>query len=363
MRRMSRKPSVVSSATRAPFRSISALVATVVPWTKVEIAVVSMEALAKESNTARDGCGGRGGDLRDLQLAGIGVVEDEIGERSTGVDAGSDAHRATFRRAGKIVDNPRPRPRRCQRRAAHGISTTPHGYASPDPDSQPPRTWGLRFVREALTSAARALRDLLDTLERHAEEVGGVPDTEAEIVDEAGDRVSGGGRRFGSSHGETCARAATPAHGRERIARQSNVIDELGRIRAFDPQRESFTNTTTRFDEAATMTVTTRNRRDVSDPGARLVALEYDAVGHRSHFFPRHGSRSRSIARSVPGGRSTPRWIGTVVWQRSQRIRTCDPSWRTTSHPSSLSFRRTCTCRPVNCSHASIVLDARWTSP
>ena len=75
-----------------------------------------------------------------------------------------------------------------------------------------------------LTSAARSLRDLLDPLERDAEEVGSVPDTEAQIVDEVRDRIGGGCRRFGSNQCEAGTRAATPAYGRERIARQSDVI-------------------------------------------------------------------------------------------------------------------------------------------
>ena len=78
-----------------------------------------------------------------------------------------------------------------------------------------------------LMSASRALRDLLNTLERDAEEVGSVSDTEAQIVNEAGDRVGGGCRRFGSNHGGTGTRAATPAYGGECIARQSHVVDEL----------------------------------------------------------------------------------------------------------------------------------------
>ncbi len=200
----------------------------------------------------------------------------------------------------------------------------------------------VRADRSGLPLAAREIHDLLDALKRNAEQVGGIPDTEAQIVYETGNRVGGGRRGLRSNHREACTRAATPAYGGERVVRQSDVVDELGGVRAFDPERKSFTNATPCFDEAAAVAVTTRNRRDAGDPGAGLVALEHDAIAHRSHFFPRHGSRSRSMARSVPGGRSTPRWTGTVVWQRSQRIRTCDPFWRTTSHPSSLSLRRTC---------------------
>jgi butyryl-CoA dehydrogenase len=55
MRRMSRKPSVVRSATSAPLRSMSAFVATVVPCTKYAISRVSKPAFANESNTACEG--------------------------------------------------------------------------------------------------------------------------------------------------------------------------------------------------------------------------------------------------------------------------------------------------------------------
>jgi hypothetical protein len=50
------------------------------------------------------------------------------------------------------------------------------------------------------------------------------------------------------------------------------------------------------------------DRRHTREPRAALVPLEDNPISlHRSHLDPRHGSRSRSIARSVPGGRSCPR--------------------------------------------------------
>jgi len=67
-----------------------------------------------------------------------------------------------------------------------------------------------------------------------------------------------------------------------------------------------------------------------------------------NHRLPRHGSKSRSIARSVPGGRSCPAWTGTVVTHLPQRTRTCEPTCRTSTHPRSRSRRSR--SLPVTCS-------------
>lgn len=205
------------------------------------------------------------------------------------------------------------------------VPVTNSARATPEPVRRPGRGENDRHHNPYLPAAAPQFYDLLNALKRQAEEVGGVPDAQAEVVDKAADSVGGGCRRFRADLREANPRAATSAHGGERVARQSDVVDELGAVGVRDPEGEGLANTPPRLDEAATVAVTPRHRRDPGDPGTGLVALEHDTVGHRSHFVPRQGSRSRSIARSVPGGRSAPRWTGTVVWQRPHRIRTCDP--------------------------------------
>ena len=73
--------------------------------------------------------------------------------------------------------------------------------------------------------------------------------------------------------------------------------------------------------------------------GLHVLLLEVAVVGHWvRHFGPRHGSRSRSMERSVPAGMS-PVWRAITVWQWPQRQISCDPLWRTGSQPSWRSLR------------------------
>src|SRR2546428_716688 len=109
------------------------------------------------------------------------------------------------------------------------------------------------------------------------------------------------------------------------------------------PEIEGFTDAFPGLVDRASVGVTARHARHPRDPRATLVALIDDLVpvhlNLRSHFLPRHGSRSRSIARSVPGGRSSPAWTGTVVRQSPHSTRTWDPRCRTGAHGGGRSAR------------------------
>src|SRR5439155_256063 len=95
------------------------------------------------------------------------------------------------------------------------------------------------------------------------------------------------------------------------------------------PEIEGFTDAFPCLVDRASVGVTARHARHPRDPRSTLVALIDDLVAAhlnlRNHFLPRHGSRSRSIARSVPGGRSSPAWTGTVVRQSPHSTRTWYP--------------------------------------
>jgi hypothetical protein len=100
-------------------------------------------------------------------------------------------------------------------------------------------------------------------------------------------------------------------------AREADVVDKLDALRVLDPEAERLTGSPSRLLDRSPVRMASGNAGDGRDPRAALVAFVDDAIPlHPSQSFPRHGSRSRSIARSVPGGRSSPAWIGTVVLQR-----------------------------------------------
>lgn len=87
-----------------------------------------------------------------------------------------------------------------------------------------------------------------------------------------------------------------------------------------------------------------RELLEVGHPLARArIELEGCYKGRRrhrpSHPFPRHGSTSRSILRSVPVGMSPP-WTAMVVKQSPHRIVTCDPDWRSSTQPRRANSRR-----------------------
>jgi hypothetical protein len=76
---------------------------------------------------------------------------------------------------------------------------------------------------------------------------------------------------------------------------------ELGGLGIFSPERQRLPKPPARLLERPAVRVAAAKTPDAGDPRAALVAFENDSIVatlHRSHFFPRHGSRSRSIARS-----------------------------------------------------------------
>src|SRR5207247_11071426 len=165
--------------------------------------------------------------------------------------------------------------------------------------------------------------ELLNALVGEAEQLTGIAQTDAELVYESSYRaLCLALSRLALALGPL-ARASCPLHRGAGRSRESNpLLDGCG-FCVVDPQTERFPNATTRLIERASIGMAAPNFSDADDPGAGLITLEDSRVlAQRSHFLPRHGSRSRSIARSVPGGRSRLECTGTVVSHLAQRTRT-----------------------------------------
>ena len=129
----SSKPAVVSSSTRAPLRSSSAFVPTVVPSVTEATADGSTPASSKQSKIACAGAAGRRRLLADDEHARLVVEHDEVGEGASGVDAGVERHAqpsgwrhrrtaaaSTRRRAPRSRDRRSPRARRPPPRSTRG---------------------------------------------------------------------------------------------------------------------------------------------------------------------------------------------------------------------------------------------------
>lgn len=83
-----------------------------------------------------------------------------------------------------------------------------------------------------------------------------------------------------------------------------------------EPQRNRVLKVVAQAGQCAGVRVYATQRRHAGNPVPRLIPFDLgdvpDVAHPLSHCLPRQGSRSRSIARSVPLGRS-PLWIGMTV--------------------------------------------------
>ena len=90
MANVSSKPAVVTKAMRAPLRSSSALVATVVPWrTSISVAPVRLAICSMALRIARAGSAGVEGSLSTSRLPAAAI--DAIGERAACIDGDGEA--------------------------------------------------------------------------------------------------------------------------------------------------------------------------------------------------------------------------------------------------------------------------------
>jgi len=159
-----------------------------------------------------------------------------------------------------------------------------------------------------LPQALRGLTKLLHALVRQTQEIRDIANAEAKLVDQPMHGVARGRARGITGGCQPMPRIAAPPYGGGGVMRNPNVVRQFGCIRILDPQPEYPPNASSRLDEAATVRVASGDGRHSRNPSAAFIPLQDDAIPlHRSHLAPRHGSRSRSIARTVPGGRSTPR--------------------------------------------------------
>src|SRR5437773_7668938 len=122
---------------------------------------------------------------------------------------------------------------------------------------------------------------------------------------------------------------------------EPDVVREARPACVSHEQTERLPDALTCLVDRAAVGVAALHRRNARDPVSRLIQLiDHAIVLHARHPFPKHGSRSRSIARSVPGGRSSPACTGTVVTHLPHSTRTWEPLRRTSSQPSLRSRRR-----------------------
>jgi hypothetical protein len=180
---------------------------------------------------------------------------------------------------------------------------------------------------------------------REAKKLAGVSHADVEVGKEYARRGHCRGSRLSARSVCSFPRLTTLTKSRLELRRKANLLGELRVVGVVDPQAQRLTNPAPRLLERSPMRMAAADRRDAREPRTGLVALEDDAVLtavalYLSHLFPRHGSRSRSTARIVPGGMSSPGWTGTVVWHRPHRTPTCEPRWRRTSQPRRLNIRR-----------------------
>lgn len=172
----------------------------------------------------------------------------------------------------------------------------------------------MRYGRGLRTGRSTG-QELLHSLMGQSEDVGGVAHAESALLDEGpcGFSSRAGGRLLdGLSLGSLLA---GPFDGRSHRFGEADVLDEGESIRGgLEPQGGGVADMVPGLCEGAPIGVYPGLLHELDEPEALLVALEGRRVahGHRSHPFPRQGSRSRSMLRRVPG-RMSPPWIGTVV--------------------------------------------------
>src|SRR5262249_1579791 len=118
------------------------------------------------------------------------------------------------------------------------------------------------------------------------------------------------------------------------LRRQLDHIDELHLVRVVAIERERFANATSCFVDRASLRLTPLHRLNGCPPPPRFVSFVSPPQCHRfRHPLPRHGSRSRSIARRSPGPIVSPAWTGIVVRHFPHSTRTCEPCCRTSTQP------------------------------
>lgn len=180
---------------------------------------------------------------------------------------------------------------------------------------------------------------------RYSEELAYVPGSEPDLLVEVlSGSCRGGDRRLGSGCCLLTRPVARLNSGAHRTGKPL-LLDQLHAARGIDKESDGLANVAACLRQASTIRVAPSDLRHSYQPVPVGVDLENNPMlAHLSHFLPRHGCRSRSIARSVPMGRSRPAWIGIVVVLVPHRhvTRTCDPFCRTTLPPSFLSLRRAC---------------------
>jgi hypothetical protein len=216
----------------------------------------------------------------------------------------------------------------------------------------------LRGAGRAQTGPAAVLgsgrEQLLYPLVRYAQQLRSIPERESgrlrKVARSARHRI--GGFSLGS-HASVAAAASQSKLPPDRRG-ESDFESELSLSSVVHPELERFPDPAPDLLECPAMRMAAGHGGNPGQPRPGLVPLDHDPVAHRSHFLPRHGSRSRSIARSVPGGRSSPACTGTVVSQSSHRTRTCDPRCRTTPQPSCRSNRRSLLPVMIPCCGATV---------
>jgi len=136
-----------------------------------------------------------------------------------------------------------------------------------------------------------------------------------------------------------------PPHTRASGRRKVDDRAQLHPPCAIEPKRQRLADPVHGLGDRTTLGVHTRDGRYRRDPPATFVTLELYLI-RRTHLTPRHGSRSRWVFDSNPAPRSSPAWIGSVVWHVPHLTITCDPRRRTSWQPNCLRGARR-SSRPV----------------
>ena len=106
---------------------------------------------------------------------------------------------------------------------------------------------------------------------------------------------------------------ANRLHGRRG---ELDIVDQVSSRRVVNEQRQRLANASARFINRATLRTTAAHLSDGGHPVPGFVTNVGDVItahAFLNHPLPRHGSRSRSIARSNPGPSSWPACTGIVV--------------------------------------------------
>src|SRR5687768_18375043 len=101
------------------------------------------------------------------------------------------------------------------------------------------------------------------------------------------------------------SRDARTCHRRTQSCWQPDLVDQIGAASVPNPEVEGLAHALTSLLDRSAITVAAWDARHLGNPGSALVTVVHDLVfAHlnlRSHLSPRHGSKSRSICRSVLG--------------------------------------------------------------